>query len=84
MVWQETLLVYQPALRNIKTVDDTLEKIEALDQVQKRKDIRAEEAAVEARQKLLEEKDENAPDLKVRLKIRLALSEEESVYKRMT
>ena len=48
----------QPALRNIKTVDDTLEKIEALDQIQKRKDIRAEEA--EACQKLPEEKDENA------------------------
>ena len=78
------MFVYQPALTNIKTVDDPLEKIEALDQVQKRKDIRAEEAAVEARQKLPEEKDENAPDLKVRLKIRLALSEEEIVYERMT
>ena len=55
--------MYQPALRNIKTVDDTLEKIEALDQVQKREDIRAEELAVEARQKLPEEKDEHAPDL---------------------
>ena len=64
--------MFQPALRNIKTVDDTLKKIEALDQVQKRKDIRAEEAAVEAYQKLPEEKDENAPDLKVRLEIRLA------------
>ena len=72
----------QPALRNIKTVDDTVEKMEDLDQIQKRKDIRAEEA--EARQKLPEEKDENALDLKVRLKIRLALSEEEGVYKRMT
>ena len=82
MVWQETLLVNQPALRNIKTVDDTLEKIEALDQIQKRKDIQAEEA--EARQKLPEENDENALDLKVRLKIRLALSEEEGVYRRMT
>ena len=56
----------QPALRNINTVEDTLEKIEALDQIQKRKDVRVEEA--EARQNLSVEKDENALDLKVRLK----------------